>query len=284
MTGEQLKAQAKLDAEASQRQENFLSPWIEKHALHFRQSNQEWYDYARELNRVGLAIWTATENVVVARSTFDPLCIAVRLLLRALCDFEASVILAERGIVDQADMLTRSIYEAGFWMGYLNRDGSNAAAAMLNDSYASRLRALRFNKKLAVSQHGGKAETVRKIDKEIACHEKGKSQNIPELALLAGYEEFYYIYKELSSAVAHTSLHSLHSFMNANGDGTFDGHIIGPSEGRISPSLSNACLALCLNLRSYSEIVGGSKFDNQLNEMLLLWDTIPKSWAPKVGG
>ena len=284
MTEEKLEAQAKLDAEASQRQENFLSPWMEKYALHFRQSNKEWYDYARELNRVGLAIWTATEDVVVERSTFDPLCIAVRLLLRALCDFEASVILAERGIVDQADMLTRSIYEAGFWMGFLSRNGDNAAEAMRQDSLVSILAALKFERKLAVLQQGEDAEIVREIDTAVTSREKGKPQNISELVFRSGYEDYYPSYKELSSSVAHTSLHSLHSFMKDNGNGTFDGHIIGPNEDRISPSLSNACLALCLNLRSYSEIVGGSRFDDQLNEMLLHWDSIPKSWAPKVGG
>lgn len=275
MSDDKLEAQLRLDAQESQREENFLSPWIEKYVPHFRQSNQGWYDYARELNRVGLAIWMATENVVVAKSTIDPACIAVRLLLRALCDFEASVILAERGIVDQADLLTRSVYEAGFWMGYLHRNGDGAATAMLKDSQASDRAALKFERKLVVLQHGENSEKVREINQAINSREKGKTQNISDLAFHSGYEEFYRKYKELSSAVAHTSLRSLHSFMKDNGDGTYDGHIVGPDEDRISPSLSNACLALCLNLRSYSEIVGSSSFDDQLQELLLRWDKIP---------
>lgn len=268
----------------AQREENFLSPWIEKYVPHNRQSNQDWYDYARNLNRVGLAIWMATENVVAAKSIFDPACIAVRLLLRALCDFEASVILAERGIVDQADVLTRNVYEAGFWMGYLHSDGDVAVEAMRQDSLASSLGALKFDRKLAVSQHGEKAEIVRKIDKAVTSRERGKPQKIEEIASRPGYEKYYTIYKDLSSAAVHVSLKSLHPYMKDNGDGTYDGHVFGPDKDRISPSLSKACLALCLNLRSYSEIVGGSSFDNQLQELLLRWEKIPNSWAPKVGG
>lgn len=275
MSDDKLEAQLRLDAQESQREELFLSPWIQKYVPHFRQSNQDWYDYARELNRLGLSIARVTGDVVLGPSTLDSVCIAYRLLLRAICDFEASVILAERGIVDQADLLTRSVYEAGFWMGYLHRNGDGAATAMLKDSQASDRAALKFERKLVVLQHGENSEKVREIDKAITSQPKGRPQKIQELADHSGYKKFYTIYKDLSSSVAHTSLRSLHSFMKDNGDGTYDGHIVGPDEDRISPSLSNACLALCLNLRSYSEIVGSSSFDDQLQELLLRWDKIP---------
>lgn len=281
MTEKELETQAKLDAQQSQRQDNFLSPWIEKYVSHFRQSNQEWHEFALELNRVALSIAQITGDVVVGKSTFDLESVAYRLLLRAICDFEAAVILAERGIVDQADVLARGIFEAGFWMGYLRNSSSTAAEAMLQDSFASGFAALKFERRLAVAQHGESDEIVREIDKAITSRKKGKAQNVSELAFLSGYETYYRYYKELSSSVAHTSMHSLHSYMNDNGDGTFSGHLIGPDAERISPSLSIACLALCLNLRSYSEIAGGTTLDVQLQDMLVRWDKLPNSWTPK---
>jgi Family of unknown function (DUF5677) len=272
MTDEEEEVEARLQASESLRQDGFLSPWIEKFVPHFRQSNQDWSDYARDMNRCGLEIATATDDVVVGKSTHDPVCIAYRLLLRALTDFQAAVTLAERGIISEADTLTRGIYEAGFWMGYLQNDGANAANAMLQDSIASGLGALKFERKLALKAYGESSDEVREIDQAITARGRGKAQNIADLAFSSGYENYYPIYKELSSSVAHTSLHSLHSLMKDNGDGTYDGHIVGPDEAGIEPAMSKACLALCLNLRAYSELVGETELDPQLQNLLLRWD------------
>jgi hypothetical protein len=277
MTDEDKEAQVKLQAMQSLRQDGLLSPWIDKFVPHFRESNQDWSDYARELNRCGLEIATLTGDIVVGKSTHDPVCIAYRLLLRALSGFQAAVTLAERGIIPEADILARGVYEAGFWMGYLFEDGKKAIEAMLQDSIANGLAALKFERKLAVMSHGEGSDKVRGIDQAITARGKGKSQNIRDLASASGLEKFYTIYKELSASVAHTSLQSLHALMKDNGDGTFDGHITGPDEVRIKPALSNACHALCLNLRSYSMIAGGTKLDNQLQELLKRYDNMATS-------
>jgi Family of unknown function (DUF5677) len=277
MTDEEKEVEAMHQCSESLRQECFLSPWIEKLVPHFHQSNQDCYDYARELNRCGLKIARETGDLVLEgdKSTHAPKAIAYRLLLRSLTNFEAAIILAERGAISEADTLTRGVYEAGFWMGYLQKDGAEAANAILQDSIASELAALRFERKLAVKSHGEKSVEVRNINATITAvtkNGKGKAQNIADLAFSSGYENYYQIYKELSSSVAHTSLQSLHSLMNDNGDGTFDGHIIGPDEDGIESATAKACLALCLNLRSYAELVRGIELFDQLQKLLVQWD------------
>jgi hypothetical protein len=272
MTDDEKETEARHQYSESTRRECFLSPWIEKLVPQFRQSNQEWCDYARELNRCGLEIATATGDVVAQKSTLDSVCIAYRLLLRALTGFQAAVTFAERGAISEADTLTRGVYEAGFWMGYFQKDGDKAANAMLQDSATSALAALKFNRKIAVKAFGEGADKVRELDKAITANGTGKAQNIAELAFSSGYENYYPIYKELSSSVAHTSLHSLYSLMKDKGDGTVDGHIIGPDEEGIEPAITRACLALCLNLRSYAQLVGVMGLDSQLQKLLLKWD------------
>jgi hypothetical protein len=118
MTNDEKEVEARRQAEISLRHDGLLSPLIDKFVPQFRVSNQAWNDYARQLNRCGSAIATATGNIVVGKSSHDPVCIAYRLLLRTLSGFQAAVILAERGIALEADILTRGNFEAAFWMGY----------------------------------------------------------------------------------------------------------------------------------------------------------------------
>ncbi|HXJ92035.1 MAG TPA: DUF5677 domain-containing protein, partial [Terriglobia bacterium] len=49
--------------------------------------------------------------------SLDPVNISTRLFIRTMSNFQGSVLLAERGMVVEAQTLVRSCYENSFWIG-----------------------------------------------------------------------------------------------------------------------------------------------------------------------
>ncbi len=253
---------AQADAEQSLREEGFLSGWIDRFVPHYRDQNRAWVDYSRDLNRLAHTMWFAKDDLVVGKSSLDPICISSRLFLRALSAFQGALVLADRGMTTEADSLTRGVYECGFWLGYFQANPEDAAAALLADERASQAATVKsLRKRASLAEH-------RLLDEKMAELGGAKRISMEDVAGKSGFPGHYASYKELSAASVHTSLHSLHRHMKPHGDGSFDGHVMGPDADGIKASISAACHALALCVAAFSMGVGGTEQDDEFRVLL----------------
>ncbi len=248
---------ARRDAEDSVRGEGFLSPWINRFIPCHRALDDDWFAYTDSLNRCAQAVVMNHEAMVVGLSTLNPMCIGLRTLMRALSGFQGAVLLAERGMTAEADTLSRGVYEAGFWLGYLAEHGEIARDALVADEMASQRGRFQLFREQAILS-GVAPDDIAPLDERLSeLKLVAKRQDIGDLAEKSGFAAFYPTYRQLCAAAVHQSLNSLHRFIKRNDDGSYSGHIMGPDQEGIRQSLSWTCHALLMNLAGFSELVGG---------------------------
>ena len=264
-------ADAKLRAEKSIREDGLLSPWIDCFVPHYREHNKVWMDYAHELNKVGQQIWNSSGDVVVGKSTHDPVAICFRMLIRALSNFQGAVILAERGMTAEADSLTRGLYETAFWMGYFNEDSAEAVKSFVADERQSQVGFTKVLRKEIVRKGGQNIPEMKKIDESVENlkNNGARMQKIDELAEKSGFLDHYPDYRLLSARSAHTSLHSLHQYIKKASDGSIEGYVMGPDGDNIGRSINASCQALSLCIAAFSVQIGGTAGDKRHIELLL---------------
>ena len=248
-----------------------MSGWIDRFAPHYRELNQSWSDYARELNRVAQKMWLSNDNIVAGKSSLDPICICSRMLIRSLAGFQGAIILSERGMTAEADSLTRGVYEAGFWLGYFNESPAEATNAIVADERGSQLSMVKWRLKQIGAGGGPEAKFLNEKLIELKQHNTQK-QNIDDLAVKSGFAGHYPYYRDLSAASAHASLHSLHRHMNAFGDGSYSGHVMGPNSEGIERSILLSCHAISMCLAAFSTMVGGTDEDDEFRGLLLKYE------------
>lgn len=255
-------------AEQSIREEGFLSEWIERFVPIYRQMDQAWINHSKDLNRLGQDLVMSFESMTNGTKSLDAKAIVYRLMLRALSSYQAAIILAERGMTKESGQLSRSVYECGFWVGYFQTDKASACEAIIEDEAASQYSYLKIYRKHIVKKYGKKSAEVREVDRNMAKKGKGKRMNIDQLVDLSNLPDFYLHHKSLSSSAAHTSLSSLHSYIDIGDQKQFIGHRFGPDQQGISESLANACNSMQLTICAFSMFIGTTKFDEKIREML----------------
>ena len=243
------------------REDGFLSIAIERTIPALREKHAVWFDFAGRANRAGQRIMNSAERRCVGLTTHDPICVATRLLIRTLSGFQASVLLAERGMTGEADTMVRGLYENSLWLGFLNADAKAACEALVVDELFSQRG--RDRSLLAQLERVGHADDrlkaalkarVAAADREL----RGKKRlGIEVLAAKGGFEDFYMFYKRLSSGSAHPSFHSLAQHLEMNPDGTWSGHVTGPDAEGIGKSLNLASHALLSCLAAFNGVWPG---------------------------
>lgn len=153
-------------SEEAMREDGFLSPILDKLIPDHIKTNQEWFDIARDLNRLSLKVWLDTK---LEGHPLGPNAIAGRLMARSTDTFASAVILAERGLTIESQSLSRNIYESAFWIGYIVANAEEAAQAFMADELFSRSQR---GELVASFLEGEEAEKVR----EQAAADKAKSK------------------------------------------------------------------------------------------------------------
>lgn len=252
------------EAMASIRADGFLSEAIRRAIPHFRSLNAEWFELADNFNGVGQRLVTSTDRLIYGRSTHDPICLSARLLIRAMGAFQGAILLAERGMTQESFSLTRSIYENGFWIGYLSRMPTEAVRSFVADERVSQLgrdkALLRQIDANGLSNHPVRKDLIQRIA-NLSAHsraDKVDKISVDKLASRSGFKEHYVFYKQLSSGAAHPSFHSLSHYLEPRIDEAIAGHVMGPDGGGIADALNLACHAVMMCLVAVDALVGGT--------------------------
>lgn len=258
---------------AAFRRDGFLSPFIEEASPAFVHQHRLWFDHAVALNSAGLDAFCRRDDEVVGLSSHHPKAIAMRMILRALTAFQGAVILYRRGMITEGDTLARNVYETAFWLGFFHHDSEAAVGAFINDERKSQKSTLLYKK-----HELGEAdiEIINEIDQRIAelnsKIEKGVS--IQEVAKISNLYKYYGTYRELSASSAHNSLNSLHTYLNRNPHGSYDGHIFGPDPDRLTNALPILCVGLCLSVAFFCTIVAIDDDEPDLQSLLIKTDAL----------
>lgn len=250
--------------EASMREDGFLSPWFPRLIPEYRSLDPGPFNHAEDLNRLGMAMAMENDEIIVGKSSLDPVCLGYRTFFRALSAFQGVVILAKRGMDAEADTLTRSVYETGFWLGFLAREGEVAQQAMIADEKANKRSLFRHFRGLPEAT----PEDVAALDLAVAGWNLERAAQLKDVAERGGLGRHYRFYRELSAVSAHVSLHSLHRFLKAQPDGSYNGHIFGPNPDAVYRSLWYACDAIRVNIETFRWLVGGTSRDDEFEHLL----------------
>ncbi len=234
-------------SEQAMREEGFLSPILDKLIPDHIKTHQDWFTAAREFNRLGLAIWL---DAKMEGHPLGPNAIAGRLMARATDAYASAIILAERGLTVESQNLSRSLFECGFWLGYIGAAPEEAAQAFQNDELLSRSQ----RKELAAAMATGEeADALRKeAEADKAKSKEGVEPPSPKaLAKRAGLEDQYPFYKALCGNAGHASVTSLHHYVDQTSTEGY-GLTIGPDVDGIPYALMFAAMAYSLALRAFT--------------------------------
>lgn len=156
MTEEEAKASIKLDG--------MLAPVIDEFRAHIVEDNAAWFEFARRLNRLAARHLADHVRTIDGREIRDAISLSFRLTSRVAHTFGGAIVLAERGQVIEANTLSRSIYETGFWIGYLRASPLQGAADFITEEMVGQA-----GRDAAVKKAmSGNPDVVRKIEAQIA--------------------------------------------------------------------------------------------------------------------
>lgn len=269
------------------RTHGFLSPYIEEAVPAYVRPHAEWFAHAEALNKVGLDAFYRRDNEVEGLSTQHPVSLSIRMTFRALSAFQAALILYRRAMVQEGDTLTRNIYEAAFWLGYLHKDGAAATRAFLNDERKSqRDRAKYYLEQFASGAYDPNPEIEAQLREQVAeltsMITNADNVSVKEAARRSELYGYYETYKHLSAGSAHNSLNSLHRYLKRNPDGSYDGHILGPDPDSLVDALPVMCIGLGITLAMFCTIVPLEHGEGELQALLIKTDTMRQ--AQKAAG
>lgn len=264
------------------RMNGFLSPFIEEAVPAYVHQHRQWFDQAEALNRAGLDAYNRRDKEVVGLSSHQPKSLATRMIYRTLSAFQGGLILYRRGMIAEGDTLARNVYEAAFWLGFLQKEGDAAVRAFVNDEMKSQKdRATYYLDQFERGSYAPNLEMKALLAEKIADLKskivKSNSVTVKMAAERSDLYSYYDAYKHLSASSAHNSLNSLHRYLNRNPDGSYDGHIVGPDPDSLPEALPVMCIGLGIALAMYCTIVSIEDDETELQTLLIKTDAMRKA-------
>ena len=235
--------------------DGFLSPLLDTYKSSIIDAHAVWFGFASRLNQTVVKMWLGHPITTEGQLPNDPEPLAVRLMARSMNGFQAAVIVLERGMTVEGGTLARSVYEAGFWLAYLNEHPVAARKHFLVDELHGKIgrnvayeklyakipeRLVEIRKTLVTLREQRRTTTLKKLD-------------VAEVAKLGNADDFYAFYKVLCGSSAHASILSTNHYLQFFEDQTV-GHTIGPDIDGTARKLAFACHALLLSSLAFAAI------------------------------
>jgi hypothetical protein len=173
------------------------------HAI--RAENADWFALAEDLNQAFTGLAIASMDTTKT-SLWDPKAVAVRLLLRCCGNFQAVILLTERGMVVEGRTLVRSLIECAFAVAALLNKPSEYIGLLKTDSEASRSRQGKF---LLAQKLIDDSQRQTSIQAVIDAIGRVETINLKRLAEMGALVRLYLSYQRLSDGAAHVSARAL---------------------------------------------------------------------------
>jgi hypothetical protein len=244
-------------------EEGFLSPTISEWIKRHRVVNQRWFSLADDLNRVAMRLVPSLTVPPEDNNVF----LAVLLFLRGLSSFQGALLLAERGMTQDARTLARGCFENVFLMGALRKDPA-FAAAFVGDDAVRRSKIARALLKLPDNSSLDAAH-IERLTRFVSNFESSgmsaKQINIADAARSAGLIDIYdTYYRGLSNDASHPSVTALNRHVEADELNTIVGLRWGPEVPDIQDTVSCVCTAAIYLIFWISEFCGFRDLEDRL--------------------
>jgi hypothetical protein len=236
-----------------------------------RGENADWFALAEDLNRAFTGLAVASMETAKT-SLWDPKAVAVRLLLRCCGNFQAVILLTERGMVVEGRTLVRSLIEGAFAIAALVNRPSEFIDLLKADSEASRRRQGQFllaQKLIDDSQRQANLQSV------VDAIGKVEFINLKRLAELGPLGRLYLSYQRLSDGAAHVSARALDHHVHRNQSN--DGWCYEWGTGRLetnAATLYHAILAAIPVALGVTEVLKDTKGNAELARIVRRLDTM----------
>lgn len=235
-------------------QDGFLSPQIEDWRLEVCSSMREWVGLVGRVNSKALELMRGmSPHGESHREMYS-----AALYARAVQSFEASVILAERGMLADAETLSRSVVETSLYLGGLALipNFHLQMAADNNDHYLQMAKGI--SKALETSPDAGEqltATDLARLATEVkALNFEFRSIKMRALAQATGMEKLYeVVYRQLSGESAHPTITSLEKHFRRT-NGTVEKLTFSPQRDGVEQALSMSITAVLFSMEAVCKI------------------------------
>jgi hypothetical protein len=198
----------------------FLSPDNESFIDEYRRKYRDWFDLIYRVNCYGQTIMADAELKVTEKGAADPKLIALLLLVRTLSNYQAVVLLAERGMVVEARTLARSCYENVYCMAALQQDGEAFVKRMVDDDAVSRKKMANALLRRAGALEQAGAGAAERLEGNVANIDARAPDAVrlvlEQAAEKAGVGDLYLFYRQLSWDSAHPTVQALSRYFSGD--------------------------------------------------------------------
>lgn len=229
-----------------------IKEWIEK----YRKEYLSWFDLCEEINKFSYH----TSFTIKVHNKYLPELIGATLNVRAMSCFQGVIIMAERGMMNEAKSLLRCLLEFMFAIVAIEKDRTTATQITLEDLHQRKdyLKAYKRYKKDEITHEsnpslGDIERLMQEIEDDIQ-KENIKKLTKRELAEKAGLVTFYdTAYKYLSSSI-HVNVRDLEQYLSVNESKDIKEILWEPNVDEIELVLSTAAESMLYVLGAISKI------------------------------
>jgi len=230
-----------------------ITYWIKKNW----NQNSKWFNLCKEINRFS---HITMFKMIIHKKCELELMIAL-LYIRSMSNFQGSIIMAERGMVNEAKTLLRCLLECEFAVVAIDKDKTIVDRLILDDQIQKLgiLKAIKRNFEngvpfpkdaLSIDEINN---LIRKVNSEIK-KSNIKNLKISDLAEIAGLKNNYNsAYKSLSGTI-HVNVRDLEKYLELNEKGEIEQILSGPDVKEIGKILLTASQIILTILESISNI------------------------------
>lgn len=254
--------------DSSPPQDGFLAPVIDTWRLSARASTPEWFCLINRLNRTALGVLQG----IAPNKSSDRELIAAALFARAVQSFEASILLAERGMLSDAGTLSRSVIETTIFLGGLAliRDFHKRMAADNKHHFFGMAKGIsEFLEKSETDEDKADAADLRALVQDVKDrgHDR-KGINLKEVAAEVGMEPLYQVvYRQLSGNSAHPSITTSERHFARNALGNVEKLSFSPQRDGLEKALSVSITGLLGAMEAMGTIFNLREVDDAVNAL-----------------
>jgi hypothetical protein len=234
----------------------FLSAEIESYRSRFREQYSSQFDVCEEKADIATVQIFATELGWVADSEQTHVLLALAFWCRCVRTCQGSLLLLERGLIPEGQILIRSAYEFLFIGAALLRDASVEERLFATEYHERRKQA-----QAMLDDCPGLDDRAKDLLREvvIAAPKAGKTINAYEAAKISGYLEFYAtVYRGMSLVGSHGTLSGTNSIFEDVDESRIQ-MVFGPSDFHLDFSIGLIDKCLAEGLERFKAVLASGK-------------------------
>lgn len=245
--------------------EGFMSPDINETIAIITSENEEWFTFLRDINRLLQAIVVSGFQKHHGR-TMDLEVLAMLTAMRSLSNFQSAFINLERGMIVEARILIRCLFENAFCMGALAETPEKFIPLLYKDNVAAKRGQAKALKQGSYSLD----QDVATAMDEILAGDKGRHLNWQEVSEMSSLRNQYLFHKHLSDDAMHYSASSLKRYIISNKEtNSWSGYKFGPGKKAEVALAANLSASAALGiLIGFLQATKDSSHDKEANELL----------------